>query len=75
LHVTDHHLDLEARPPSPALDDLLAAFPDHLVWPRPDLFYGGVHAAQRRAGGTLVGHGDARRSGAAVVVDASRSAR
>ena len=45
-----------------------AEFPDHRRWPRPDLFYGGVHTARRRADGTFSGVGDARRDGAAIVV-------
>jgi gamma-glutamyltranspeptidase/glutathione hydrolase len=68
LHVEGDHLDAEDHFADHELAALLAAFPDHRVWPRPDLFFGGVHAASRAGDGTLVGVGDPRRDGAAIVV-------
>ncbi|MEO1063667.1 MAG: gamma-glutamyltransferase [Actinomycetota bacterium] len=65
LHVSGDHLDVED---GPGVDELREAFAEHVVWPEPDLFFGGVHAARRRADGSLAGVGDARRAGAAIVV-------
>lgn len=44
---------------------------DHRVkaWSRPDLYFGGVHAVQRRPDGTATAIGDERRGGVAAVVD------
>ena len=33
-------------------------------WPAPNMFFGGVHAARRSAGGGFEGVGDERRGGA-----------
>lgn len=68
LHVENDHLDLEDHYEERIRAELLAAFPIHRAWPRPDLFFGGVHAVRRRPDGTLDGVGDARRDGAAVIV-------
>ncbi len=68
LHVEGEHLDFEDLMGSTVRDELCTRFDDHLAWPEPDLFYGGVHAVQRRADGALIGHGDARRDGASVTV-------
>ncbi|MDH3296007.1 MAG: gamma-glutamyltransferase [Acidimicrobiia bacterium] len=69
LHVEGDHLDFEDQLGDEVRAELCARFDDHLAWPEPDLFYGGVHAVQRRADGRLVGHGDGRRDGAAAVID------
>jgi len=45
---------------------LLAAFPQSQPWPERNLFFGGVHAAARGAGGALEGAGDPRRGGVSV---------
>jgi gamma-glutamyltranspeptidase/glutathione hydrolase len=45
---------------------LLAAFPQAQPWPERNLFFGGVHAAARWAGGALEGAGDPRRGGVSV---------
>jgi len=45
---------------------LLAAFPQAQPWPERNLFFGGVHAAARGAGGALEGAGDPRRGGVSV---------
>jgi gamma-glutamyltranspeptidase/glutathione hydrolase len=68
--IGDVRLDIE-----PGLDDttvaqLLSLFPHHRLWPAVDLYFGGVHAAQRAADGSMSGAGDPRRSGASVVTDA-----
>jgi gamma-glutamyltranspeptidase/glutathione hydrolase len=67
IHVADGHLDVEPGHQHNAVEAMLAAFPDHRIWPRPDLYFGGVHAAQRRLDGSLVGVGDARRGGAGII--------
>ncbi len=70
VHVEGDHLDVELGGDAQALDELRRAFADHLVWPRPDLFFGGVHAVRLDADGGLVGAGDARRGGASITVEA-----
>ncbi len=50
------------------LQELAAAFTDFHAWEERNLFFGGVHAARRGAGGALSGAGDPRRRGVAVVV-------
>lgn len=37
-------------------------------WPERNIFFGGVHAARREAGGAVIGAGDPRRGGQALVV-------
>lgn len=68
LHVENDHLDFEDLFPGPTRDELVALFPDHLAWPRPDIFYGGAHSAELGADGVFHGVGDTRRDGVAVVV-------
>ncbi len=45
---------------------LLAAFPEARGWPADSMFYGGVHAVRRAAGGSVEAAGDPRRAGSAV---------
>ena len=61
------HLDFEDLYPTRTREELVALFPDHLAWPRPDIFYGGAHSAELTATGDFAGIGDPRRDGAAVV--------
>jgi gamma-glutamyltranspeptidase/glutathione hydrolase len=68
VHVEGAHLDFEDRFDVPTRAQLCAAYPDHRAWSRPDLFFGGVHAARRAADGTFLGVGDTRRDGVAIVV-------
>lgn len=70
LHVEGEHLDFEARFDRRVRDEISALFPDHTVWPEPNMFFGGVHTARRRTDGVLVGVGDTRRDGTAIVVEA-----
>ena len=63
------HLDVEPGLGSTTEERLLTTFADHRRWPRPDLYFGGVHAVRRSADGRLDGVGDPRRSGTATVVD------
>lgn len=47
---------------------LLSAYPEARIWPEPNMFFGGVHMAQRLGDGSFEGVGDARRFGHAIVV-------
>jgi gamma-glutamyltranspeptidase/glutathione hydrolase len=68
LHVENDHLDFEDLFPAATRDELVDLFPDHLAWPRPDIFYGGAHSAELTADGVFHGVGDTRRDGIAVLV-------
>lgn len=48
--------------------DLMATFPNTHPWPEPNMFFGGAHTVQRTATGRLLGAGDPRRAGTAIVV-------
>jgi gamma-glutamyltranspeptidase/glutathione hydrolase len=63
-------LDVEPGLDDDTVDQLTTAFPHHRLWPRTDLYFGGVHAAQRTADGSMHGVGDPRRAGAAIVIEA-----
>jgi gamma-glutamyltranspeptidase/glutathione hydrolase len=69
IHVEGEHLDFEDFFGPEVSAELTDAFPDHLVWPERNMFYGGVHAAALNADGGFVGAGDPRRAGHAIVVD------
>lgn len=70
LHVEkDDHVSFEDFLPAAERHRLVAAFPDAHGWPDRNLFFGGVHGAQRLSDGTLIGAGDARRAGVAIRVD------
>lgn len=47
---------------------LLEAFEGAELWPEQNLFFGGVHSAQRLSDGSFEGAGDPRRHGASLVV-------
>lgn len=68
LHTDHGHLDVEHHDDPEVLQALGKAFADHRVWPSPNMFFGGVHAARRTAEGRLVGVGDARRDGTSITV-------
>ena len=70
LHVEGEHLDFEDLFDEGVAEALRVRFDDHLAWPDRDLFYGGVHSVRRDTVGRLQGHGDPRRDGAAVIVEA-----
>lgn len=69
LHVEGEHLDFEDRFEPVWRDRLTRLFEEHRVWPQPDLFFGGAHSVQRTSDGRLVGTGDRRRAGHAIVVE------
>jgi gamma-glutamyltranspeptidase/glutathione hydrolase len=66
----DIRLDVEPGLDGATVERLLSSFPDHRLWPAIDLYFGGVHAAQRAADGSMRGVGDPRRSGVSIIVDA-----
>jgi gamma-glutamyltranspeptidase/glutathione hydrolase len=68
LHVERGHLDIEPGFPAEAVEAMVAAFPDHRLWPDPSMFFGGVHAVLRRADGSAQAVGDPRRGGASRLV-------
>jgi gamma-glutamyltranspeptidase/glutathione hydrolase len=68
LHWDRRILQVEPGLPAEVLDLLAASRPVH-EWSRPDLYFGGVHAVARHPDGTVEAVGDARRGGAALVVD------
>jgi gamma-glutamyltranspeptidase/glutathione hydrolase len=75
LHVEpteqgDVWLDVEPGFDGATVERLLSSFPQHRLWPTPNLYFGGVHAAQRAADGSMSGVGDPRRSGVSIVVEA-----
>ena len=53
-----------------AIAELVAArgWPAYDAWPTTNIYFGGVHAVERGADGTVTAVGDARRGGAAAVV-------
>ncbi len=68
LHVERGRLDFEDMAGAETAAALRAAFPDHLAWAEPNMFFGGVHAVGRSGDGTVTGVGDRRRGGVFVVV-------
>ncbi len=48
---------------------LLKRYPDAHPWPEPNMFYGGVHCAERLKDGLFAGAGDPRRNGVAIIVE------
>jgi gamma-glutamyltranspeptidase/glutathione hydrolase len=66
----DIRLDIEPGLDGATVGQLLSMFPHHRPWPTIDMYFGGVHAAQRSADGSMLGVGDPRRSGVSIVVDA-----
>ncbi|MHA1129097.1 MAG: gamma-glutamyltransferase [Alphaproteobacteria bacterium] len=68
LHVDDtpQILDFEDTGSEERRAGLRADFPDATLWPRPTMYFGGVHAVSRDAKGGFSAMGDPRRSGTAL---------
>ncbi|MQX37401.1 gamma-glutamyltransferase [Roseospira navarrensis] len=64
LHVERGHLDAEPGFADADVTALARAFPDHRLWPKSSMFFGGVHAVLRHADGRVEAAGDPRRGGA-----------
>ena len=69
LHIEGGHLDFEDQFASEEAAALRALCPDHRAWPEPNMFFGGVHAAELHADGSFSGAGDRRRDGVALFAD------
>ncbi len=67
LHMEDTFLNVESGLDDSARDAALAESTAHKLWPGRNLFFGGVHAAQRRDG-AAIGAGDLRRGGVTLTV-------
>ncbi len=63
MHLEGDHLSMEHGFPDESLSALTEIWPDHRIWPEPNLFFGGVHAVERSADGRFRGAGDPRRGG------------
>ncbi|MEZ5841241.1 MAG: gamma-glutamyltransferase [Hyphomicrobiales bacterium] len=68
LHLERGHLDFETLAGEEVATALAAAWPDHRAWPEPNMFFGGVHAAERTAAGAFAAVGDPRRAGVGILV-------
>ena len=68
LHVENGFLDVEPGLGEVDVAALRRAFPEHRVWSRPSMFFGGVHAVMLTPEGRLAAVGDFRRDGVGVVV-------
>ena len=66
MHIEEDALYLESG--MPAQREMQNAFPNHRVFGEPNMFFGGVHVAERKAGGKISALGDPRRDGVGVIV-------
>lgn len=69
LHIEGGHLDFEDQFEPEIARALKTLCPDHRAWPEPNMFFGGVHAAELRADGSFAGAGDRRRDGVVLSAD------
>lgn len=67
IHYENDLLSIEQGFDSNVLDELLARYPQHHLWPQHNLFFGGTHCVQQDQHG-FSGYGDLRRGGHAIVV-------
>ena len=74
LHFERGFLNLEPGFPADAVEAIIEAYPEHLRWDEPNMFFGGVHAVALHPGsGAFEVRGDSRRGGATEIVDFVRS--
>ena len=66
LHLEREHLNVETGFSDATLGALQAEWPGVEQWPGINLFFGGVHAVERRRNGEFQAAGDPRRGGAVV---------
>jgi gamma-glutamyltranspeptidase/glutathione hydrolase len=64
MHLEGSHLSIEPGYGQASMDALMNEWPDHRLWPGPNMFFGGVHAVERLADGSFRAAGDPRRGGA-----------
>ena len=67
IHYENGLLSLEQGFDSTVLEQLLARYPNHHLWPQHNLFFGGTHCVQHDHHG-FSGSGDLRRGGHAIVL-------
>lgn len=67
IHYERGYLSLEGGFAGGELQMLLRHYPQHKLWPTCNLFFGGVHCVEKRAG-EFSGIGDQRRGGVARVI-------
>ena len=67
LHLEGDHLSLEEGFSDAAVRSLEETWPGVEKWPEPNLYFGGVHAAERLASGEFRAAGDPRRGGAVAI--------
>ncbi len=70
LHLEGSHLSVEAGFSAAALAALEDTWPGLQQWPQANLYFGGVHAVERRVNGEFCAAGDPRRGGAVAVGEA-----
>jgi len=68
IHFENGHLNLEPGFAPDAVDAMCRDFPDHEVWSRQSLFFGGVHTVEQEASYRFHAVGDPRRGGVGRVV-------
>ncbi len=66
LHLERELLSIESGFKPEELASLLLAYPDHMLWPSQNLFFGGAHTVMSDADGFSAA-GDPRRGGAAAI--------
>jgi gamma-glutamyltranspeptidase/glutathione hydrolase len=67
IHLEGDHLSMEAGFSESTLHSLKKIWPSVEQWPESNLFFGGVHAVERRANGEFRAAGDPRRGGAVAI--------
>lgn len=68
IHFENNLLSIEPGFDPDAVKALCGEYPQHKLWQRQNLFFGGVHAVSEYQG-EFAGAGDQRRSGVAVIVE------
>ena len=68
IHIESEVLNIEPGFPGGRSRELLDTYPQHCLFDRPNMFFGGVHSAGSTAGRGYHAYGDPRRAGAAIVL-------
>ncbi len=72
IFLENGHLSVEGGYDAVQVERLVERYPEHRVWDDVNLFFGGAHTVERRAGG-FDGAGDPRRAGVWRVAGGSRA--
>ena len=67
IHVEDSFLSVEGGFDTERIASVLEAWPDHLLWDAPNMFFGGAHTVASGGRG-VEGAGDPRRGGACAII-------